>query len=61
MEAEHLADLKQEKYFLETQVGKLECDLEQANIVKESLQSHMDKQQDTMSKVSDYRGVICMG
>ena len=51
VEAEHLADLKQEKFYLETQVGNLECDLQQANIVKEGLQAHMDKLQQNMTQV----------
>ncbi|XP_072033601.1 citron Rho-interacting kinase-like [Amphiura filiformis] len=53
VEAEHLADLKQEKFFLETQVGNLECELQQANMVKESLQAHMDKLQQTMTQRSE--------
>ena len=52
IEAEHLADLKQEKYYLETQVGNLECELQEANMMKENMQTHMDKLQQTMAEVS---------
>ena len=48
---ERVADLQQEKYYLETQLGKVECELQQASISQQSLKKRVSELQGLLDQV----------
>ncbi|XP_038054826.1 citron Rho-interacting kinase-like isoform X2 [Patiria miniata] len=52
---ERVADLKQEKYYLETQLGKVECELKQANISQASLKKRISELQGQLDQNARYQ------
>ncbi|XP_022099481.1 citron Rho-interacting kinase-like [Acanthaster planci] len=51
---EKVADLQQEKYYLETQLGKVECELKRATIGQESFQKRISELQGHLDQNAKY-------
>ncbi|XP_033627740.1 citron Rho-interacting kinase-like [Asterias rubens] len=52
---ERVADLQQEKYYLETQLGKVECELKQSLISQDSLKKRMHELQEHLNQMTEYQ------